>query len=142
MDFSSNHSCTYYPFGMEMPGRTYTNATLTQTRFGFNGQETVDEISGKGNHNTALFWEYDTRLGRRWNLDPVDQVSISNYAVNGNNPIWSRDPLGDSHDEVKKGYKNVVVVSQYSKPVGHDANNDKEDDAQAGGNQQQNRTAM
>ena len=95
MDFSSNHSCNYYPFGMEMPGRTYTNATLTQTRFGFNGQETVDEISGKGNHNTALFWEYDTRLGRRWNLDPVDQVSISNYAVLGNNPIRNIDIQGD-----------------------------------------------
>src|SRR5690625_1299652 len=57
-------------------------------RFGFNGQEKVNEIAGMGNHNTAEFWEYDTRLGRRWNLDPVDQISVSNYAVNGNNPIW------------------------------------------------------
>jgi hypothetical protein len=39
-------------------------------RFGFNGQEKVNEIAGVGNHNTAEFWEYDTRLGRRWNLDP------------------------------------------------------------------------
>ena len=42
-----------------------------------------------------MFWEYDTRLGRRWNLDPVDQVSISNYAVNKLNPIWFSDPLGN-----------------------------------------------
>lgn len=26
-------------------------------RFGFNTQEKVNEISGKGNHTTALFWE-------------------------------------------------------------------------------------
>ena len=90
MDFSSNHSCTYYPFGMEMPGRTYTNTTLTQTRFGFNGKETVDEISGKGNHNTALFWEYDTRLGRRWNVDPLASKypSMSPYAFSANNPLF------------------------------------------------------
>jgi hypothetical protein len=36
-------------------------------RYGFNGQEKSDEIAGEGNHNTAEFWEYDTRTGRRWN---------------------------------------------------------------------------
>jgi hypothetical protein len=64
-------------------------------RFTFNGQERTDEIAGTGNHNTALYWEYDTRLGRRWNVDPVDQVNISNYAVNGLNPILYSDPNGD-----------------------------------------------
>jgi RHS repeat-associated protein len=64
-------------------------------RFGFNGQEKDNEIAGVGNHNTAEFWEYDTRLGRRWNVDPVDQVSISNYAVNALNPITFIDPNGD-----------------------------------------------
>ena len=64
-------------------------------RFGFNGQMKVNEMSGVGNHNTAEFWEYDTRLGRRWNLDPVDQVSISNYSVNELNPILINDPNGD-----------------------------------------------
>ncbi len=63
--------------------------------FGFNGQERKDDYKGKGNHNHALYWEYDTRIGRRWNLDPVDQISISNYAVFANSPIWVVDPLGD-----------------------------------------------
>jgi hypothetical protein len=36
-------------------------------RYGFNGQEKDDEVCGSGNLNTAEFWEYDTRLGRRWN---------------------------------------------------------------------------
>ncbi|HMT34992.1 MAG TPA: hypothetical protein PKC41_03985 [Chitinophagaceae bacterium] len=66
-------------------------------RFGFNGQHKDNEIAGIGNHNTALFWEYDTRLGRRWNIDPVDQVSISNYATFGNNPIFYSDVLGNTY---------------------------------------------
>lgn len=52
-------------------------------------------IAGIGNHNTAKFWEYDTRIARRWNLDPVPQISISDYAVMGDNPIWRNDVLGD-----------------------------------------------
>jgi|GEM_PF-5357502 len=66
-------------------------------RFGFNGQEKVNEIAGIGNHNTAEFWEYDTRTGRRWNIDPKtsmkpDQSSFSTFS---GNPIWFNDVLGD-----------------------------------------------
>lgn len=68
---------------------------LKRSLFTFNGQERDDEVAGAGNIMTAEFWEYDTRLGRRWNLDPVDQVDISNYAVNGLNPILFTDPNGD-----------------------------------------------
>ncbi len=78
---------------MSMPGRNFS--TGSQYRYGFNGQEKTDEISGIGNHNTAEHWEYDTRLGRRWNLDPVYKHSLSNYLVLGNNPILYQDPLGD-----------------------------------------------
>ncbi|MBK6987043.1 MAG: hypothetical protein IPH33_01695 [Bacteroidetes bacterium] len=55
-------------------------------RFGFNGQERDNEIAGVGNINTAEFWEYDTRIARRWNLDPIVQESSSNYATFFNNP--------------------------------------------------------
>jgi hypothetical protein len=82
----------YYPFGMMQPGR---NANPTNYRFGFNGQEKTDEISGVGNHNTALYWEYDTRTGRRWNLDPKLQIYISDYACFSNSPIIKIDPYGD-----------------------------------------------
>ena len=83
----------YYPGGMLQPGRSFISSS--DYRFGFNGQEKVDEVSGIGNHNTARFWEYDTRLGRRWNLDPKPQISISDYAVFADNPILFSDPLGD-----------------------------------------------
>ncbi|HYC29518.1 MAG TPA: hypothetical protein VEB42_11885 [Chitinophagaceae bacterium] len=63
-------------------------------RYGFNGQEKSIEIKGEGNHNTAEYWEYDTRLGKRWNPDPVIKYHESPYAAFANNPIWFSDPLG------------------------------------------------
>jgi hypothetical protein len=79
-------------------------------RFGFNTQEKVNEIVGVGNHNTALFWEYDTRLGRRWNLDPKPQISISDYAINANNPIANTDFLGDFTSKFKANLANVITL--------------------------------
>jgi len=84
----------YEPFGSLLPGRNYSSDSY---RFGFNGQEKVDEVNGSaGTHNTALFWEYDTRIGRRWNLDPKPNPSVSQYACFANNPIWFIDVLGDT----------------------------------------------
>ena len=40
----------YYPFGMIMPGRSYSAEGY---RYGFGGQEKGDEIKGSGNHYTA-----------------------------------------------------------------------------------------
>jgi hypothetical protein len=84
-------------------------------RFGFNSQEKVDEITGKGNHNTALYWEYDMRLGRRWNLDPKTNSSISSYVVLANNSIFNRDLYGDVvkgatevEDKLYADYKETV----------------------------------
>jgi hypothetical protein len=64
-------------------------------RFGYNGQEKVNEWAGIGNHNTALFWEYDTRTGRRLNLDPESNTWESPYATFGNNSILNTDILGN-----------------------------------------------
>lgn len=69
--------------------------TFTNYRFGFNTQEKLDEISGSGTHNTALYWEYDTRLSRRWNLDPKPTASETQYSSMRGNPIWFKDFLGD-----------------------------------------------
>jgi hypothetical protein len=83
----------YYPFGMTMPGRKYSSSS-SNYRYGHGGQEKTDEISGAGNHYTAEFWEYDPRLGRRWNIDPVVKPYESGYACFGNNPIWFIDHNG------------------------------------------------
>lgn len=84
----------YYPFGMAMVGRTMGAAG----RYGFNGQERVDEISGSGNHNTAMYWEYDTRLGQRQNLDPESFAFISDFSCFLNNPILLTDQYGNTVD--------------------------------------------
>jgi len=83
----------YYPFGMTIADRSWQS---TDYRYGYNQQEKSLEIDANGNHNTAEFWEYDTRTVRRWNLDPKPTVGISDYATFANNPIWFKDPLGDT----------------------------------------------
>mgnify|MGYP001403116421 CR=1 FL=1 len=84
----------YYAFGSPLYGRNYT-AQASGYRFGFNTQKKVDEVSGDGNHNTAEFWEYDTRLGRRWNTDPVEKEWESPYVCFAGNPVLLNDPNGD-----------------------------------------------
>ncbi len=75
-----------------MPGRKYnTNAY----RFGMNGQEKDDEINGiEGAYTSAEYWEYDTRLGRRWNVDPITYPWQSSYVCFNNNPVCFSDPSG------------------------------------------------
>ncbi len=88
----------YFPFGMQL----YDPTTLTldgEYRFGFGGQEKTDELKGEGNHYTAEFWEYDPRLGRRWNMDPVIAPWESPYAAFRNNPIYFIDPSGAEPEE-------------------------------------------
>ena len=83
----------YSAFHATLPGRSYT-APNTNCRFGgSNGQEKDDEIF-KGVY-TAQFWEYDSRLGRRWNVDPVKKSWQSDYSCLSNTPIWKIDPNGD-----------------------------------------------
>jgi LysM repeat protein len=97
---------------MAMLGRNFSSEKY---RYGFNGQERSDEIAGEGNHTTALFWEYDTRLGRRWNLDPKPNPSISSYATFANNPIWFSDPLGDTTNySVQKGDNLTNIAKQHN----------------------------
>jgi RHS repeat-associated protein len=64
-------------------------------RYSFQGQEKDDEISGTGNSYTAEFWQYDPRLGRRWNLDPVVKEWESPYSCFSDNPVLFIDPKGD-----------------------------------------------
>jgi RHS repeat-associated protein len=77
----------YYPFGMAM-----RVGGESKYKYGYNGQEMSNEIKGEGNSYTAEFWEYDPRLGRRWNMDPV--YKHSPYETYGGNPIAFADPNG------------------------------------------------
>ncbi|RAJ08775.1 RHS repeat-associated protein [Chitinophaga skermanii] len=92
----------YYPFGMMMPGRKFAN----NYRYGFNGQEKSTEV-GENNY-TAQFWEYDSRIGRRWNVDPVVFSDLSPYSVFDNKPIILNDPNGDC-PTCKGGNETYVI---------------------------------
>ncbi|MDF2449492.1 MAG: hypothetical protein K0R26_1996 [Bacteroidota bacterium] len=71
-------------------------------KYGMNGQEKDDEIFQGA--MTAEYWEYDSRLGRRWNPDPVVKSGQSPYACFNNNPIYFADPSGaDGEPPIKKG---------------------------------------
>ncbi len=79
----------YDPFGMGMPGRKF--AEDESYRYGFNGQEKSTEIEPNGNSMTAEFWQYDARIGRRWNVDPVYKAYESSYGTFAGNPLWFSD---------------------------------------------------
>jgi small nuclear ribonucleoprotein (snRNP)-like protein len=83
----------YYPFGMNMPGRSFAASAATKYRYSINGQEKDSELND--NITTALYWEYDSRIGRRWNTDPVVKEYESSYLCFGGNPIAKVDFNGD-----------------------------------------------
>ena len=85
----------YYPFGMMMPARTFRGGPGIY-RYGFNRQEKSIEIDPNGNSMTAEFWQYDARLGKRWNVDPRLTTGVSPYSAFLNNPILNIDPIGDT----------------------------------------------
>ncbi len=110
-------STDYYPFGYPIPNRS-TN--IGGYRYFFNGQEGDNEVLGEVANFTAEFWQYDSRLGRRWNLDWIYKPFASNYAAFANNPVWFADPSGldtismnkhgDITDRVETSNKEHVVI--------------------------------
>jgi RHS repeat-associated protein len=89
---------TMYPFGMHMPGRSFSSGSY---RYGFNGFEGDNEISGQGNSYTTLYRQYEPRLGRWKSLDPamVKYPNLSPYVAFINNPVFYTDPFGNDPPE-------------------------------------------
>ena len=81
----------YYPFGYPISERS---SDMGGYRYFFNGQEADNEVLGDGVSLSATFWQYDTRLGRRWNVDPVFKEYESPYACFAGNPVWFADRFG------------------------------------------------
>jgi RHS repeat-associated protein len=83
-------------------------------RFGFNGQEKVNEWSGVGNYNDFLFRGQDSRIGRFLSVDPVasDYPWNSPYAFAENNVIEGKDLEGREYKSTRslqKGIDNTAV---------------------------------
>lgn len=76
-----------------MPGRKY-QAGSGSYRYGFQTQEKSTEIND--NLYNAKFWEYDSRIVRRWNVDPLARKFPwqTPYSALDDDPINKTDPLG------------------------------------------------
>ncbi|MBL1144073.1 MAG: hypothetical protein HND54_03950 [Bacteroidetes bacterium] len=70
---------------------------LNAYTYGFQGQERNDEVSGSGNNYSFGDYGLDTRLGRRWNVDPDFKKGPewSPFSVFFNNPISQVDVDGN-----------------------------------------------
>jgi hypothetical protein len=88
----STHRPKSYPFGSSIKSRSFSAGS--GFRFGFNTQEKDKEIYNNNETYTATFWEYDGRLGRRWNVDPINKHWESSYSCFSNNPMFLIDPNG------------------------------------------------
>ncbi|MCO5248153.1 MAG: hypothetical protein M9887_04290 [Chitinophagales bacterium] len=66
-------------------------------RYGFNGHENDDEVKGKGRHLSFGDFGYDSRLGKRWNIEPyINKFPfLSSYSTHFNNPVYFTDEDGN-----------------------------------------------
>jgi RHS repeat-associated protein len=78
----------YYPHGSTMPGRSYVSSNGSKFS-NYQGQE-KDPETGLLNFELR---QYDPRIGRWFNPDPMGQYH-SPYLAMGNNPISFVDPTG------------------------------------------------
>jgi RHS repeat-associated protein len=87
---------------MEMPGRKWQGST-DEYRYSHNEQEKENAIFA--NAQSAEYRMYDSRIGRRWERDPIIDPSLPPYATFDNNPIYFADLSGLEGDPVvaKKG---------------------------------------
>ena len=85
----------YYPFGMGIKEREWSDSTFNY-RFGFNGMEQDNEVSGEGNSYAFKYRIHDPRLGRFLSVDPLSFAYPwnSTYAFAENMPIWAIDLEG------------------------------------------------
>jgi len=90
----------YFPFGSEMPGRSYNSG---EYRYGFQGQEKDDEVKGSGNSINYKYRMYDPRIGRFFAVDPLASGFPwnSTYAFSENKVIYARE---------LEGLEAVVVI--------------------------------
>ncbi len=79
----------YYPFGLEMPGRTLTGVE-GRYRYGFNGKEKdSDGEWGSANHYDYGFRIYNPRIAKFLSVDPLTKSYpwYTPYQFAGNKPI-------------------------------------------------------
>jgi hypothetical protein len=87
---------------------SYNGANI---KLAHNGQRRSLEISTSA--QTAEFWEYNSDVGRRNNLDPVVKEYESPYLCFNGNPIANSDADGDDAGKPKKKVASAEKVEMY-----------------------------
>jgi RHS repeat-associated protein len=108
----------FYPFGMQMPGRSFSSGSY---RYGFNGKESDDEVSGTGNQYDYGFRIYNPRIGKFLSVDPLTGTfaMLTPYQFASNTPIMAIDLDGlessiSIHEIWIKGNK-IIYEDQVNK---------------------------
>jgi RHS repeat-associated protein len=96
---------------MQMFGRTYSSSLY---RYGFNGKEMDNEVSGSGNQYDYGNRIYEPRLGRFTSVDPLQKkfAALSPYQFSGDNPIATVDLDGLEPAAINKGTQALVIILQ------------------------------
>ena len=81
---SPQPTSSLYPFGMIMSERSFSSPNY---RYGYQGSEKDDEISGNGNSYSTEFRELNTRGGLWWSIDPIIKEWESPFSGFHSNPI-------------------------------------------------------
>jgi RHS repeat-associated protein len=100
----------YYPFGLEMTGRSYQNEKY---RYGFNGKE-KDNSFASGNSYDYGFRIYNPRIAKFLATDPLTKSypTLTPYQFAGNNPIAMVDVDGLEPATVNPGTQTLVFILQ------------------------------
>jgi RHS repeat-associated protein len=113
----------YYPFGMQMPGRSFNATAAVKYRYGFNGKENDNDVKGEGNQQDYGMRIYDPRLGRFLSVDPLiaKYPFYSPYHFAGNSPIIAVDLDGSELLNFTSNLENKVRKEQTElKAIGAD----------------------
>jgi len=97
----------YFPFGLHMPGRSFT--TGTGTKEGFTGHERDDEVG----LDYMVARRYDPALGRFMSADPHadNYPGISPYVYVANNPLLFIDPDGRDYVLIFDEKNKTVTIT-------------------------------
>lgn len=105
----------YYPFGMLQPNRHGGE----NYRYNFQGQETDDEVKGKGNSVNYKYRMHDPRLGRFFAVDPLSPKypQWTPYQFGGNQVIASAELEGLEPDV---NLETTSTTTNIDSPIGND----------------------
>jgi RHS repeat-associated protein len=107
----------YYPFGLEMQGRTYSDTTY---RYGFNGKEKDAAFASTTNYDYG-FRIYNPRIAKFLSVDPITRSypMLTPYQYASNRPIDGIDLDGLEHWTV------IAPMEQQARSIIKKSNNEE-----------------